>query len=396
MKIGFIYSGYQPGVHSGIIRWQTQIVNYLSHRHDVKMLAYPERVRLPKLLQQYARILRPFAFLKERRFIKEHNFDVVVFQGVWYPEARSLFAYPKTKRLMVQHGIADNRWLRGLVSAYMHTFGKAAFRRVDRIMAISNYTFNKIEPFVWPVQKMQLVSSGCLNRKHFYPIEDKTSLRKKWNVEGPVISAVGRLVPLKNFSTLIKAMQYIDATLLIVGDGPQMGYLEFLASKYKVSHKVRLLGWLLEESDVNEIINLSDVSVLPSLSEGLGLVIIEALAAKVPVVAANIGGITDIVSHGQNGLLIKDPHSEKEIADKVNRLLDNPALARQLAANGYEFVVKTFDQEITFQKIEKLLQETAQASTTSGDAPETGWFGLGKGRPVKRKKSETAGLPSSG
>jgi glycosyltransferase involved in cell wall biosynthesis len=386
MKIGFIYSGYISGVHSGIIRWQTQLVNHLSRKHDVKMLVHPERFRLPKLLLQYARIIRPFAFLRERRFIKEHQFDVVVFQGVWYPEARSLFAYPKSKRLLVQHGIADNRWLNGLVSAYMHTFGKAAFKRVDRIMAISNYTYNKIAPYVWPLQKMQLVSSGCLNRKHFFPIEDKTALRKKWNIEGPIISAVGRLVPLKNFSTLIKAMQYVDATLLIVGDGPQMSYLEFLVSKYKVGHKVRLLGWLLEESDVNEVLNLSDVSVLPSLAEGLGLVVIEALAAKIPVVASNIGGITDIVTHGQNGLLIKDPRSEKEIADKINRLLANPVLAKQLALNGYEFVIKTFDQEVTFQKIEKLLEETANASTTSGEIPEAGLFGL-RGDGARKKRT---------
>lgn len=161
----------------------------------------------------------------------------------------------------------------------------------------------------------------------------------------PLLLFVGRLVPQKNLATLLQALALIPADrrplLWLAGEGPERSRLEALVRRLDLYRSVRLLG---ERDDVEVLMAAADVLVLPSLEEGLSNVILEAMAAGLPVVASAVGGNTELVEHGRTGLLCDptDPHS---VAAAIQRLFDDPDLRRQLGRSTREKVVRDYSME---------------------------------------------------
>ena len=150
---------------------------------------------------------------------------------------------------------------------------------------------------------------------------------------GRSILWVGRMTREKGVEYLIRAMKDISiahpsASLLLVGDGPLRGSLETLARDIGVSEFVSFMGWK-DHSEMVSIYAASDIVALPSLSEGLPMVLLEAMASGKPVVATRVGGIPELIDQGGNGYLVA-PGSESEIADRVMELLARPELAAQM------------------------------------------------------------------
>lgn len=153
----------------------------------------------------------------------------------------------------------------------------------------------------------------------------------------PTISVVARLSKEKGLDYLIKSLPLIakkisDIRLDIVGDGNMRGELMWLVKQEKLESCVRFLGSLPNDQAMRQAAK-SSIFVLPSLGEGLGIVILEAQALGVPVVATNIGGIPDCVKDGSTGILvpIKNPEA---IAEAVIKILENKSLANELVANA--------------------------------------------------------------
>ena len=153
---------------------------------------------------------------------------------------------------------------------------------------------------------------------------------------GPRIgTAVGQLEPLKGVDHLLRAFSRVvehhpDAICLIAGEGSQRGELERLAVGLGIAERVHLLGYL---EDPAPLMAALDVYVSPSLSEGLGAATAEALALGVPVVSTDVGGVREVVSDGDSGLLVP-PGDARGLADAIERILDDPALARRLTDFG--------------------------------------------------------------
>ena len=153
----------------------------------------------------------------------------------------------------------------------------------------------------------------------------------------PTISVIARLSKEKGLDYLIKSLSLIakripDIRLVLVGDGNMRAELMWLVKQEKMESRVRFLGSLPNEQAMRQVAK-SSVFVLPSLGEGLGIVILEAQALGVPVVATNIGGIPDCVKDGTTGILvpIKNPEA---IAEAVIKILENQSLANELVANA--------------------------------------------------------------
>jgi glycosyltransferase involved in cell wall biosynthesis len=146
---------------------------------------------------------------------------------------------------------------------------------------------------------------------------------------GSVITMVGRMYPVKGHRIMMRTMAIIartcpGATLLLAGDGPERGACEALADELGIRHQVRFLG---NRNDVPELLAASDLLVMPSQPEGLGLAAIEAMALGKPVVAFNWGGLRDVVTDGVDGRLVQ-PDDQEAFADAVVGLLaDNRLLA---------------------------------------------------------------------
>lgn len=154
---------------------------------------------------------------------------------------------------------------------------------------------------------------------------------------------VGRLSPEKSLPTLIDAVSSLraegrDVRLDVVGSGELMESLQEHVSRLGLGGAVTFVGSVADRSRLYEIYDKAAVFVLPSLTEGLGAVIIEAMARGVPVVATRSGGATDLVRDGETGLLV-DPGDSAALAKAIARMLDDGALqarcveaAAQLAA----------------------------------------------------------------
>lgn len=156
------------------------------------------------------------------------------------------------------------------------------------------------------------------------------------------VGFVGWLLPIKGPTYLLNAMgavwrEHPDAELVFVGKGDQEQALRAQAAFSGCSDRVKFLGW---REDISRLMPLFDVFVLPSLNEGMGRVLVEAMAAGRPIVASRVGGIPDLVRHGENGLLVP-PRDDEALAAGISLLLSNRRLAERMAQRGrircYEF-----------------------------------------------------------
>jgi glycosyltransferase involved in cell wall biosynthesis len=180
------------------------------------------------------------------------------------------------------------------------------------------------------------------------------------NHSGKKIITVGRMIPQKGQIYLINAMpailaQHPDATLDIVGEGPLRSELEQQVLSLGIGHAVRFLG---VRSDVPDLLASSDVFAFPSLWEGLGIVMLEALAAGLPVVASNIAVLREIVDDGQQGLLVQTQHPQA-LAQAIINLLADPDERRSMGQSGRRKILERFDINVTVSQWTELYQELA-------------------------------------
>jgi glycosyltransferase involved in cell wall biosynthesis len=179
-----------------------------------------------------------------------------------------------------------------------------------------------------------------------------------------IIGIIGRLVPVKGHNYFINAAKLIlqqrqDVRFLIVGDGPLKSALESKVSAMRVanisaairslslSDYVKFTGF---RNDVKEIIKIMDIVVFSSLNEGIPYSLLEAMAQGKVIVATKVGGITEVVSDGENGLLVRS-RDEEAIAEKCLYLLENKAIMQNLAKKAENTIKDNFS-------IEKMKEET--------------------------------------
>lgn len=155
-----------------------------------------------------------------------------------------------------------------------------------------------------------------------------SSLRRS----GCLVGTVSRLSEEKGVRYLIDAVgrlvrENYDVRAAIVGDGPQRGYLQKLIDRQGLSERVVLVGF---KEQAHNYIPLFDVFVLPSLTEGMPMTILEAMQAGVPIVASRVGGVPDVLGHGDLGILVK-PRDAAALAAAVSSVLAQRAEAARMA-----------------------------------------------------------------
>lgn len=211
-------------------------------------------------------------------------------------------------------------------------------------------------------EQLQVISMGVDTRMLFAP----GAPIKRANNE---ILFVGRLVEKKGCMYLLDAMPEIlkhhpDARLTIVGDGAMGQELKQHATSLGIAHAVTFCG-AIRNAELPGLYRRATLFVAPSIvtaqgdQEGLGLVLVEALACECPVVASDLPAIRDVIIHGETGWLVpqKEPAS---IARAVLALLAQPELRQQLALNGRSRVVQNFDWESVADRYAALIDELVQ------------------------------------
>ena len=178
-------------------------------------------------------------------------------------------------------------------------------------------------------------------KKRFAPNNEKvichvSNFRKVKRIEDVIIA----------FEGISKEM---DVKLLLVGDGPERARLEQISRNSKFSKNIFFLGSL---KSTKEVLNISDLFILPSSKESFGLSALEAMACGVPVIASGSGGIPEVISHGESGLLnsVGDTY---QMTKNALKLLSNDSLLGRFKTNAYQQAMK-FDIEVILPKYEKL------------------------------------------
>jgi glycosyltransferase involved in cell wall biosynthesis len=250
------------------------------------------------------------------------------------------------------------------VHIYQHTwfiwpYFKQVFKKANKIQAISTYLrdWAKDMGATCPVE---VVPNGVdldvfLHQDHNF---DGFKIKQRLGLKASdkVIISASRLVPKNGLEDLIKAMSQLpnNTHLLLAGEGPLKKPLTLLVQNLELKERVHFLG-SVEHKDLAKYFWASDIFCRPSLSEGLGVAFLEAMAASLPVVATKVGGIPDFLQDGETGLFckVKDP---KDIAKQINRVLEDDSLAMRLSKNGRELVKERYSWDQVSVEMNKLIQ----------------------------------------
>jgi glycosyltransferase involved in cell wall biosynthesis len=346
-----VLAPHHPGamLHENLGGLEVRRFRYFFPKYE--RLCYNGGIR-PNMQKSFlAKLQLPFLFLSEffsvsslmfrRRFSLIHAHWILP-QGLAAVMAKKLFS---AKVLVTVHA-GD---VFPLKSGILRALSSWTLRNADAVTVNSIATGDAVKKVA--DVPMRIIPMG-VDLKMFS--SKSASIRKKYGLVGQVILFVGRLAEKKGVSYLISAMPEIRKScpgckLLIVGDGPDKPKLVEQAAKGGLADSVVFAGSIQKEK-LPSYYKSADVFVLPSIiaksgdTEGLGVVLLEAIASGVPVVASNVGGIPDIIDGSKTGLLVEQKNPG-EIAQAVVSLLKNPKKGKALSKAALEHVKKSYSWE---------------------------------------------------
>jgi glycogen(starch) synthase len=221
-----------------------------------------------------------------------------------------------------------------------------------RVIACSDYMVHEISDyFQCPKDKIEVIPNG-VDPTRFDLLEgvDLTAFRNRYAMpDEQIIFTVGRVVYEKGIQDLIQAMPQIleeepAVKVIVAGKGPELETLRSLAWDSGVAEKVLLAGFVADE-DRDRLFKVADCAVFPSLYEPFGIVALEAMAAKCPVVVAEVGGLQDVVQHAETGITIY-PGDPGSLAWGILHTLQNPEWAAKRVENAYRVVNEVYNWDL--------------------------------------------------
>ncbi|MGF3521744.1 MAG: glycosyltransferase family 4 protein [Candidatus Bathyarchaeia archaeon] len=227
-----------------------------------------------------------------------------------------------------------------------------------RVICCSDYMVQHVKwAFGLPMDKLVMVPNGV--NPHVYDVlenQDLSAFRSKYALpEEKIVLYVGRLVYEKGIHVLInavpKVLEKVNAKFVIVGTGYMKEQLSNIVKSMGLEHKVLFTGFE-EEANVLKLQKIADVSVVPSLFEPFGIVALEAMAAKSPVVVSDTGGLSEIVDHEYTGMKAYSNNTES-LAWAITKVLLDENLRRRIRENAYKKILEKYDWD-------KIAQQTRQ------------------------------------
>ncbi|MFA5099398.1 MAG: glycosyltransferase family 4 protein [Candidatus Omnitrophota bacterium] len=190
------------------------------------------------------------------------------------------------------------------------------------------------------------------------PDERRNMRRAAGLGDGPVIGIIARLSDVKGHQYLIHAMKlvlgrYPHAQLLIVGEGPMEHRLVALVRSLKIEKSVVFVPTVV---GTVKTLSMIDLYVLPSLKEGLGLSLMEAMAAGIPCIGSDVGGIRNLIHNGVNGFLVR-PADPAGLAVAIQELLSDPGKSKAMGEQAHLFINRYFSQAEMLLRTEEVYRE---------------------------------------
>jgi len=294
-----------------------------------------------------------YAGFKIARFCRNNNFNIVHLHsahalaiGLW----TKLF-YSKLKLIAVRR--VDFHIKNNFFSQF-----KYKSRVLDKIICISNGIEKVLRADGIPEQKLITIHSG-IDIGKFVDITPPENFRHDLGIpeKNVVVGTVAALANHKDYPNLLRAAKIVveqnnKVTFCAVGDGPEKKQILKLADELGLKDRFIFTGF---RADIGNFLKMFDIFVLASKKEGMGTSILDAHAVGLPVIACKTGGIPEIISDGNNGLLVP-PKNEQKFAEAILQLVNNAQLRKTLARNAKQ-TVKQFDIQRTIKRNIELYEQ---------------------------------------
>ncbi len=227
----------------------------------------------------------------------------------------------------------------------------------DAVTAVSEYLRRRtIEEF--QIRRPVTVVPNFVDCNVYGPAKDKSIRSKFANEDEGILIHISNFRPVKRIEDVIAIFSLVrqkrKARLLMVGDGPDRPKAEWLANTHGVAGEVLFVG---KQSDMSQLLSISDILLLPSDLESFGLVALEAMACEVPVIATRVGGVPEVVRHGVDGFLY-DVGDVSSMAEGCLAILDNPQLRSDLGQAARDRARRNFCASTIVLQYEDLYRRT--------------------------------------
>ncbi len=300
--------------------------------------------------------LNPLKYFRLHQFYKKEKIEAIIISNS--PDL-------KTSGIAAKFSVVSKVvYLRGLaVPIKKNILNSYLFNKVITHLVPNSYETKKTTLSNFDIKRLEKKTKVIYHGIDIKEFEHKTRLSTIPRNEGEVILGnAGRLTPQKGHKDLIEIAEILKRKnlkfkLYIAGTGPLKEELETLAKEKGVQNEVIFLGFV---EDMIGFMHSIDISVLSSIWEGFGYVIVEAMAAQKPVVAYNLSSNPEIIENNKTGYLVEYPKNE-EFANKVFQLATNPDLLKEIGSAGRQSVIDRFLIEDRTKEFEQYVLKNNKA-----------------------------------
>jgi glycosyltransferase involved in cell wall biosynthesis len=339
----------------------------LTENPNLRLLKKAEKAGVEFIEEEdLVRDIRPIrdltAFFDIRYFLKRGDYDIVHTHSSKAGFICRLAAkFCGVKRIVhTPHGHVFYGYFGKSFTRFVIFLEAVAARMTDRIISLTQAECDEwLEHRIGKREQYTVIPSGI----EFDIMDKEADERRHWKEEMRipgdkiVIGAIGRFIKIKGFEYFIEAgvdqiRKRDDVYFLLAGDGPLREKYEKMISSSGTGERFRIVGW---QEMTAAMIEALDLFVMPSLNEGMGRVLIEAMYFAKPVIATRVGGVPSVVSGGA-GILI-DPSSAQAISEAIDRILDDRQMAREMGYRGREKALAEYSYRTMIDKLDALYKE---------------------------------------
>jgi 1,4-alpha-glucan branching enzyme len=293
---------------------------------------------LNKAIVQYAQVL-----CKEVSFDLIHAHDWLVCSAATAIKRQEHIPLLTTIHA-TEHG--RNNGIHTSLQYEIHMTEKELVKESDVLIVCSTYMKHEIELILdASPSKIAIFPNGI--DTNFFKLSMGQSVRNTYALQDRIIVfSIGRIVNEKGFQTVIDAApelskRYSCLMFIVAGKGPMLDYYRSVVTERGLGHVISFVGHISEEEQ-RAFLQESDIVLVPSLYEPFGIVALEGMLAAKPTIVSDVGGLSEIVIHSENGFKMH-PGDVGSLIEQIERIVTNPKEATRIAENGREYVLQKYN-----------------------------------------------------